>query len=182
LKTIAESGNDYIVKVKSNQPKLLKAIKETVENSVPADFFKTEEKSRGRYEKREISVYYPSENIPDGWSELNRIVYAERRFETAEGLHESRSYCISSVKSDDAQYFADGIRGHWHIENRLHYVKDVIMREDTSGIKNVNAAANLSVFRNIAINIVRGNGFDSVKNASVFFACNIKKLLKIMRT
>ena len=182
MKTIAESGNDYVVKVKNNQPKLLKAIKETVENSVPADFFKTEEKSRGRYEKREISVFNPSENIPDGWPELNRIIYAERRFETSKGLHESRSYYISSVKSDDAEYFAAGIRGHWHIENRLHCVKDVIMKEDSSGIKNVNAAANLSVFRNMAVNIVRGNGFDSVKNASVYFASNIMKLLKIMRT
>ena len=165
MKTIIESRNDYAAKVKKNQPNLLKAIKETVENSVPSDFFKTGEKSRGRYEKREISVFNPSGNIPDGWPELNRIVYAERRFETVEGLHESRSWYISSVKSDDAEYSAAGIRGHWHIENRLHYVKDVIMREDTSGIKNVNAAANLSVFRNIAVNIVRGNGFDSVKNA-----------------
>lgn len=182
MKTIVESKNDYVVKVKKNQPNLLKAIKETVENSIPADFFKTEEKSRGRYEKREISVFNPSENIPDGWAELNRIIYVERHFKTPEKLHQSRSYYISSVKSDDAEYFAAGIRGHWHIENRLHYVKDVVMKEDSSGIKNVNAAANLSVFRNIAINIVRGNGFDSVKDASVYFAGNIMKLLKIMRT
>ncbi len=74
MKTIAESGNDYVVKVKNNQPKLLKAIKETVENSVPADFIRTEEKSRGRYEKREISVFNPSENIPDGWPELRLFI------------------------------------------------------------------------------------------------------------
>jgi len=182
LKTIAESRNDYVVKVKNNQPNLLKALKNIVENSEPADICKSAEKNRGRTEHREVSVYYPLSGIPDGWTELNRIIYVERRFETPEKLHQSRSYYISSVKSDDAEYFAAGIRGHWHIENRLHYVKDVIMGEDTSGIKNVNAAASLSVFRNMAVNIVRGNGFDSVKNASIYFAGNIKKLLKIMRT
>ena len=66
MKTTAESRNDYADKVKKNQPNLLKAIKETVGNSVPAGFLRTGEKRRGRYEKREISVFNPSENIPDG--------------------------------------------------------------------------------------------------------------------
>jgi len=182
LKTVVESKNDYVVKVKRNQPNLLKVLKDTVENSEPSDTFKSVEKNRGRMEHREVSVFNPLPGIPDGWPGLNRIIYVQRHFKTPKKLHQSKSYYISSVKSDDAEYFADGIRGHWHIENRLHYVKDVIMGEDTSGIKNVNAAANLSVFRNMAVNIVRGNGFDSVKNASLYFAGNIKKLLKIMRT
>lgn len=168
--------------MKPNQPNLLKAIKNTVENSEPADTCKSAEKNRGRTEIREVSVYYPLSDIPDGWPALNRIIYVERHFKTPKKLHQSKSYYISSVKSDDAEYFAAGIRGHRHIENRLHYVKDVIMKEDSSGIKNVNAAANLSVFRNMAVNIVRGNGFDSVKNASIYFSGNIMKLLKIMRT
>ncbi len=78
LKTIAETRNDYVVKVKKNQPNLLKAIKKTVENSIPADFLKTEEKSRGRYEKREISVFNPSIFfiVPSGFE---RGRYEEKR-------------------------------------------------------------------------------------------------------
>ncbi|RLC03376.1 MAG: hypothetical protein DRI57_29165, partial [Deltaproteobacteria bacterium] len=75
---------------------------------------------------------------------------------------------ISSITSDSAELFAQGIRGHRHVENRLHCVKDVVMNEDGSGIRNVNAAADMSVFRNIVINIFRGNGFDSVRDASIF--------------
>ena len=168
--------------MKGNQPKLLKAVKETVKNPVPADFHKSEEKSRGRLEKREVSVFYPSENIPDGWPGINRIIYVERRFESRKGLYQSKSYYISSSESDDAGYFAEGIRGHWYIENKLHYVKDVIMNEDTSGIKDETAACNLSIFRNAAINIVRQKGFDSLKSASIFFASNIKELLNGIRT
>lgn len=167
LKTVIGTGNDYVVKVKGNQPNLLKAVKQTVENPIPADYHKTGERSRGRFEKREVFLFDSSGNIPDGWSAANRIIYVKRRFETPKGLYESKSYYISSVGSDKAGYFAEGIRGHRYIENKLHYVKDVIMNEDTSGIKNADAAANLSIFRNIAINVIRKKGFDSVKNAVV---------------
>jgi predicted transposase YbfD/YdcC len=184
LKTVIETGNDYVVKVKGNQPKLLKAVKQTVETSEPVDFHKTAEKSRGRFEEREVSVFNLSPDIPvpEDWCGINRIIYVHRQFQTEKGLHQSNSWYISSVKSDKADYFADGIRRHWHIENRLHYVKDVIMNEDTSGIKDMTAAGNISIFRSIAINIARKEYSDSVKYSSIFFAGNVKELLKIMRT
>lgn len=182
LNTIIESGNDYIVKVKGNQPNLIKAIKKTVETSTPVDCCITIEKNRGRSERREVFVFEPMMNIPKGWPELNRIIYVQRQVESKKGLHQTKSYYISSLESDKADYFAAGIRAHWHIENRLHYVKDVIMHEDTSGIKNVTAASNISIFRNIAINFARQQGFRSIKHAAIFFASNIKKLFKIVRT
>ena len=53
-----------------------------------------------------------------------------------------------------AEKFAQGIRGHWGIENRLHWVKDVVFQEDNSKIRMSNAPANLSVMKAIAINIL----------------------------
>ena len=146
------------------------------------DVFETNERSRGRSEYREVSVFGPPGDIPEGWAGLARIICVRRCFETIKSHHITTSYYISSVGSDSAEWFAEGIRGHWHIENRPHYVKDVIMHEDRSGIRNPDAAADMSVFRNIAINIVRGNGFDSVKAASIFFAANIRKLFDLFGT
>ena len=181
LKTIVETDNDYLVKVKASQPKLLGSVRRKAETSVPTDVCKTVEKSRGRLETREVAVFEPPSDIPKGRTEISRIISVRRIFESPKKSHASISYYISSITSDSAELFAQGIRGHWHVENRLHYVKDVVMNEDDSGIRNVNAAANMSVFRNIVINIFRGNGFDSVKGASIFFAANIRKLYNLFR-
>lgn len=61
--------------------------------------------------------------------------------------------------------FAVGIRGHWGIENRLHYVKDVVFFEDSSPITNINAATNLSILTTIVINLLRYNGYCSMTKA-----------------
>jgi len=182
LKTIVETENDYLVKVKANQPKLLESVRRKAETSVPTDVCKSVEKSRGRLETREVAVFEPPPDIPKGWTGISRIISVRRISESPKKNHASVSYYISSITSDSAYLFAQGIRGHWHVENRLHYVKDVVMNEDDSGIRNANAAANMSVFRNFVINIFRGNGFDSVKGASIFFAANIRKLYNLFRT
>ena len=97
-------------------------------------------------------------------------------------LKKEISYYVSSLKNGDAEIIALGIRRHWSIENRLHWVKEVIQNEDKSKIKKENGIINLSILKNIAINISRQNGFASIKYATIFFASNIKKLYKIIRT
>lgn len=75
-----------------------------------------------------------------------------------------------------------GIRGHWSIENRLHWVKDVIQHEDDSRIRKGNGIETLSILKNMAINICRECGFDSIKAAAIHFASNVKELLEYFRT
>ncbi|MBD2605939.1 transposase [Scytonema hofmannii FACHB-248] len=72
------------------------------------------------------------------------------------------------------------IRGHWGIENRLHWVKDVIFDEDNSTIRMGNAPANLSVMRTIALNILRRNGHASITTAQRFISNDIDKLLALV--
>ncbi|WP_442947545.1 ISAs1 family transposase [Nostoc sp.] len=62
-------------------------------------------------------------------------------------------YIISLIRS--AVDFAYGIRGHWGIENRLHWVKDVVFDEDNLTIRTRNAPVNLSIVRLLALNIWR---------------------------
>ena len=74
------------------------------------------------------------------------------------------------------------IRGHWSIENRLHWVKDVRQHEDSSRISKGNGVETLSLLKNIAINLCREDGFDSIKAAAIHFASNVKELLDYFRT
>ena len=89
------------------------------------------------------------------------------------------NYYISSVVSK-AITFADGIRQHWGIENRLHWVKDMIFGEDAAPLSNYNAATNWSIIRNITINIARMSGYDSLTKAERFLAHDIDKLISLL--
>ncbi len=76
------------------------------------------------------------------------------------------SYYISSLKSStSAREFAEAIRSHWAIENSLHWVKDVTMGEDASRVRSDNAPENMSIMRNIALNIFRENGYTNIAQA-----------------
>jgi predicted transposase YbfD/YdcC len=108
------------------------------------------------------------------------VIYIERIFSSKNGYHHTHSFYISSLLSNDAKLFASGIRGHWSIENNLHWVKDVILKEDTTKHKKGSAAKNMSILRNIAINVFRENDYSSTKHATLFFASNVKELLKII--
>jgi predicted transposase YbfD/YdcC len=180
LQIIIDKQCDYLVKVKGNQPNLFNAVKEIVDSNRPISVYAKSERRRGRDEYRNTSIYLPTERLPDGWCELNRIIHVERCFKSKKPTHQTDSYYISSLKSDDAQLFSKGIRGHWLIENRLHYVKDAIMKEDYIRNNTKNAPANMSIIRNIVINILNTNGYNSNKHAALFFASNVSKLLTLL--
>lgn len=74
---------------------------------------------------------------------------------------------------------AQGIRGHWGIENRLHWVKDMIFNEDRNKIRCPKIAANLSLMFNFALNLMRDLGFDSIKFATEHFANRVKELYNL---
>ena len=95
--------------------------------------------------------------------------------------YQRSGYYITSLQAT-ARCFAEGLRGHWLIENRLHYVKDVITNEDRSGIRSSQAAANLSLLKNLTLNLYRHQGYQSLKYATEHFANKVKELLFILRT
>ncbi len=180
LNLILNSGNNYLVKLKNNQPTLLNSVKHIIKTSSALSCITQTQTKRGRKEKRITRIYLPTSRIPEGWLGLNRIIHMERIFESKKDFHHTHSYYISSLLSNDAAIFSTGIRGHWLIENKLHWVKDVIQKEDTTKHKSGFASKNMSIIRNIAINIFRNNGYDSVKHATLFFASNVKELIKLL--
>ncbi len=95
--------------------------------------------------------------------------------------YDRESYYISSF-TGKAEQFAAGLRGHWLIENQLHYVKDVSMNEDRCGIGSKSGAATLSLLRSLVLTLYRRQGYRSVKATSERFANKVKELLEILRT
>lgn len=179
---IIDSGNDYVIQVKGNQPTLLHVLTTAMERQPPLSSTTHDDQSRGRHERRTVSVFVPPEEAADGWKGLQRVIHVERQVSRNGKDTLAHHYYISSLCSDDAEVFARGIRGHWSIENRLHWVKDVIQHEDDAGIKKGNGVETLSILKNMAINISRELGFDSIKSATIHFASNVKELCKYFRT
>jgi len=131
-------------------------------------------------EIRETYLYARQNNLAKGWDSINMIIYVQRYFLSKNKEHKTDSFYVSDLQTHNAKLIAKGIRSHWYIENKLHYVKDVILREDSRCTKNKIAAANLAILRDFAFNILK-NKNKSIKMATEIFAnYNVKTLLNIL--
>ena len=179
FESITKSRNNYVVKVKQNQRGLYNAIHQIRQGTKALDNFITKEKNRGRKEKRTIKTYKVSEYIRKNWRGAKTVVHIVRERKTKKGKAITHSYYISSL-SERAKEFAKGIRNHWGIENRLHYVKDVTLKEDESKIKSGNAPEILSLVRNLTINIARMNGENRIRKFTRQCAGNIMLIASLL--
>jgi len=139
---IIDSHNDYIGALKGNQSGLLAAV---VANFQPQATTQQINKGHGRIEKRTVSISHILDGIPDfpGLQTLIRV-QSERLVHRAtiiEVTTVTRYYVASFI--DTVQAFAARIRGYWGVENKVHYVRDVIQGEDASGIRTPQKSANL---------------------------------------
>lgn len=126
---IIDSGNDYVIAVKGNQPNLYKQIQQNINLSRPTSVDTSFEQTRDRLTERRVSAFDNLDHISTDWIGLKRIVQVERLGTRPGKPYEETVYYISSIALE-ASDFAQGIRGHWGVENRLHWVKDVVFDED----------------------------------------------------
>jgi predicted transposase YbfD/YdcC len=164
---IVEQKADYLITLKKNQGGLYQRVddlfKEVLFNGQLGYEYTTysvDNLGHGRTENRRYQVLNNISDLIDSqqeWSNLNSIVRVQylRQLKNGKTKLESR-YFITSL-SDDAEQLADYIRGHWSIENQLHWVLDVEFNEDDSRISKDNAPENLAVIRHIALNLLKPN-------------------------
>jgi len=174
--------------VKANQKRLYEQIQLTTEQATPLSVdITTEHRSdlrfaaalRYRFTTRTVSVFDDLSDISSEWVGLARLVKVERIGTRASKPYHQIAYYISSLSLNAAQ-FAQGIRGHWGIENRLHWVKDVVLEEDSSRIRLGNAPANLSIIRSLAIAILRYNGYSSITTAVRMIGHNLEQIFLLI--
>lgn len=179
VELIIESGNDYVIAVKDNQPKLHNHIKRVAAEQKPTSRDIRTEKTRDRITTRKVEVFHDLKGIDPEWTGVQSLIKVERTGTRAgKEYHEIVCYISSLMLS--AEDFSQGIRGHWSIENRLHWVKDVVFNEDDSNIWMGNGAANLSIVKAIALNIFRRNGHTSITTGKRFLSHDIDKLLQLV--
>jgi predicted transposase YbfD/YdcC len=159
---VRERGGDYVLAVKQNQPTLYEQVREAIDEGLEQDAEQidehgTVEKGHGRRETRTYAVFPAPEGVdPEGlWQDLSAVgvTFSERTDSRGRTSLEERYYILSRRLS--AQEFADAVRGHWSIENQLHWQLDVSFREDESRVRTGHAAANLSVIRRFALGLLK---------------------------
>ena len=165
-KIVAGHG-DYLLQVKGNQPNLHEDIQQLsahLEKVKYADFDRYEDdpgqKSHGRMEYRFTVVIDDRELLKESirdfdlWKELKSVVITKSLREVEGKVSEETRYHISS-RVATAATFAKSVRGHWGIENGLHWVLDVAFGEDDHRLYGGHAAANLAVVRRMALPLLK---------------------------
>ncbi|MFT3872309.1 MAG: ISAs1 family transposase [Nocardioides sp.] len=167
-KVILDAGADYVFTVKANRPKLLAALKKLPWNKVPAGARSTD-RGHGRRATRTIKVI-DAPTLP-GWPEFTGVsqVAQLRRTVTKAGKKSVEVvYLITSAHARDAApaLLAAWVQGHWAIENKLHWVRDVTYDEDRSQVRTGVLPRVMATLRNTALNLLRLTGYDDIAAAT----------------
>lgn len=138
------------------------------------------EQTRGRAAQRVVEVYGPPAWTAD-WPEIGSVVRVTRSGYRDGSWYERTGLYLTS-RTDDAHTLAAVIRSHWHVENRLHWCKDVLMNEDTGGVRSMAGAAVLSLLRGGSLSVLRWNGEWSPTAARSRLANRVGAMLDLLRT
>ena len=154
---------DYILALKGNQGSLREDTEVFMKEQVEAGFTNTTvtchesvEKSHGRIETRKVTVCSDIEWLKARhyWPGLESIIMVEYRAVVQNKIRDETRFYISSMTSD-ARFQAKAIRDHWGIENGLHWVMNMVFRDDECRIRKGNAPANFATIKHSASNILR---------------------------
>ena len=159
---ITDQGADYLLAVKANQPSLRAEVEAAFAEAPVLETCADLDKGHGRIEERRTAVLRELDWLEGGRrfpGELRLpgaacLVRAETRVESRGALRTETRYFISSraLTATDA---AAAVRGHWAIENRLHWVLDVTFADDQSRLRKGHGARNMATVRHFALNLVR---------------------------
>lgn len=157
---------DYVLRVKDNQGYLHQDILDWFAHvdhvqfaGMPHSYAETVNKGHGRIEIRRcwaISDPLAFEYIRnyEGWTDLQTIVRVQRERRLPNKTEIDTAYYISSLPAE-AEPLLDATRFHWAVENSLHWVLDVIFREDDTRVRVGHAAHNMAILRQLALNIIK---------------------------
>ncbi|MFM7449174.1 MAG: ISAs1 family transposase [Leptolyngbyaceae cyanobacterium] len=181
IEQIIDSNNDYVITVKANQPTLFEYLKQQFEQTTSAQSVDTEfEQTRDRETQRTVSVLDKVDGIDPTWRGVQHLVRVERSGTRSGKPYTETMFYISSL-SLDAAGFAERIRQHWHIENRLHWPKDVVLAEDSAPLCDGYALLNFAIVRTIVVNLFRQAGFDSITKAIRYLAHDVHRLFSFFQ-
>jgi predicted transposase YbfD/YdcC len=179
-KLVIARGANYVMTVKANMPTLYARLKKLPWAQVPATSTVTTD--HGRRARRTIKVTA----VPN-WIEFTGAVQIAqlRRTVTKKGKKTIEVvYLITSadVRAADPATLAAWVRQHWHIENKLHWVRDVTYQEDKSLVRTGNAPRVMAALRSLAISLLRLNGHNNIAAANRHHARDPHRTITLLQT
>jgi len=190
---IVQRGGDYALAVKGNQDGLFREVQDLFADAdalrfkgVLHDHCKHTDKAHGRLEIRHCWTisdpdYLACIKRQAEWLNLRTLIKVQCERRTATGTTVKTRYFISSLPND-AKLALHAVRGHWNIENQLHWVLDIAFREDDCRLRKGHGAENFVVLRHIALNLLRQETSEQMglKNKRLRAAWDEAYLLKIL--
>lgn len=160
---IIDKKADYVLALKANHSTLHDDIRLFLEaeigktkDSKITDSYEEIDKGHGRIEHR---ICYVSDQIHwleqrEQWRNLKTIIVVESHVSVGKHTTTEQRYFISSLPAD-AKQIAEAIRSHWSVENSLHWILDVTLREDDSRVRKDHAPENMAMVRHIILNMLQ---------------------------
>lgn len=163
---ILEAGGDYLVLVDANQPTLYADIQMVFDQPPPGERFAFVEQHDQHGDRREVRRLWASTALTGylDWPGAQQVGKVERRVaQHGEVVRQIRYFITSLAPALGAARLLALKRGHWQIENRLHYVRDVSMGEDASRVRTGAAPQVLAALRNVVLNLLRHAKVTAIK-------------------
>ena len=204
--SILASGGDYVLPVKENQKEMFQAIERLFRPSSDAktlqvsayqrleaehndwgerlDGAETLDKAHGRIEIRRLTASTALNTYLrwPGVAQVFEYTYQRKNLRTGQTSTQTH-YGITSLGSSiaSASELMSLRRGHWAIENKSHYIRDVVLGEDASQVRYAMIPAIMAALRNTALSILRLAGYKSITSAMRYFAAHPKKALNLLK-
>jgi predicted transposase YbfD/YdcC len=160
---IVDGGGDYCLALKGNQGNLQRAVSHWIEEQMLADFancrvetFESREKKHGRQEHYTYYQFETPHDLPgrEKWKKLRTLGVAVRHSQCGDKQTDDVRFYINSLPLN-VKLFAKSVRGHWAIENSLHWCLDVTFREDDSRVRERNLTNNMAWLKRFAISLLK---------------------------
>jgi predicted transposase YbfD/YdcC len=185
---IRDQGGDYLLAVKGNQPTLHEAVLAVFDRAcaadfagVRSDFHESAGDGHGRHEERCVTVIYDPEGLPTDWPDVAAVVLVGRE-RSVGGANTGAAHDYLTSHAGTAAEMGRLIRGHWGVENHLHWALDVAFREDESRTAAGHAGANLGMPRRVAVSLLRQAGdHGSIQTRRMKAAWDDEYLLRVLR-
>lgn len=180
---VLRRGAHYLLTVKSNQPSLHAQLKALPWKDVPVAHTSSG-RAHGRVEQRRVKVVTVATGIlfPHARQAI-QITRKTRKLKTKKWTTEV-AYAVTSLTAEQAtaRELAAWVRGHWCIENRLHWVRDVTLDEDRSQIRTGNGPRVMASLRNLVISMLRIDGATNIAQALRHHAWDPLRPVKLLLT
>jgi predicted transposase YbfD/YdcC len=170
---IRRKGGDYLVVVKANQPDLLWALQTLFADPPPGEVFPTAVRWDQHGDRVETRRLWASSALQGylTWPGAQQVARVERVCVRQGTRTRKVRYFITSLGPEvGAAALLAHIRGHWSIENRLHWVRDVTLGEDASQVRSGSAPQVLAALRSTVIALVRNAGWTNIAEALRHYA------------